>query len=44
MLFLTSWFKQFFLIHAYISYRPIETRFWQHITSQNSCDDLAEFT
>ena len=38
-----SWLKQIFWIHAYISYQPIKTGVWQHITNQNSCDVTAVF-
>ena len=36
--FFASWLKQIFLIHRHISYHPIKTRVWQHITNQNICD------
>ena len=41
--FFTSWLKQIFLIHAHISYQPIKTQVWQHITNQNSRDVTAVF-
>ena len=31
--------KQIFLIHAHISYQPIKTRVWQHITKLNTAID-----
>ena len=41
--FFTSRLQQIFLIHAHISFQPIKTRVWQHITNQNSCNVTAVF-
>ena len=40
------WFFYFYIetdLHAFISYQPIKTHIWQHITNQNLCDVITVF-